>query len=86
VCRDEHFTLDARVSLEMNALTKCFYCAPTVMSALQVALRYRHLMAVEDAFKTAKALLATCPIFHETDAAIRGQVFAVSSQWCCACA
>jgi hypothetical protein len=56
------------------------------MSALQVALRYRHLMAVEDAFKTAKALLATCPIFHETDAAIRGQVFAVSSQWCCACA
>jgi hypothetical protein len=42
------------------------------MSALQIALRY---MAVEDAFKTAKAFLATRPIFHKTDAAIRCHVF-----------
>ena len=30
---------------------------------------------IEDSFKTAKALLATRPIFHKTDAAIRGHVF-----------
>ena len=47
----------------------------TSMSALQVVLRYRNLLAVEDTFKTAKALLATRPIFHKTDAAIRGHVF-----------
>jgi hypothetical protein len=40
-----------------------------------VVLRYRNLLAVEDAFKTAKALLATRPIFHKTDAGIRGHVF-----------
>jgi transposase len=47
----------------------------TGLSALQVVLRYRNLLAVETAFKTAKALLATRPIFHKTDAAIRGHVF-----------
>lgn len=47
----------------------------TRLSALQVVLRYRNLLAVEDSFKTAKALLATRPIFHRTDAAIRGHVF-----------
>ena len=47
----------------------------TRITALQVVLRYRNLLAVEDAFKTAKALLATRPIFHKTDAGIRGHVF-----------
>ena len=47
----------------------------TSLSALQVVLRYRNLLAVEDSFKTAKALLATRPIFHKTDAAIRGHIF-----------
>jgi hypothetical protein len=47
----------------------------TKLSALQVVLRYRNLLAVEDTFKTAKALLSTRPIFHKTDAAIRGHVF-----------
>lgn len=47
----------------------------TRLSALQVVLRYRNLLAVEDSFRTAKALLATRPIFHKTDAAIRGHVF-----------
>jgi transposase len=45
------------------------------IAALQVVLRYRNLLAVEDAFRTAKALLATRPIFHKTDAGIRGHVF-----------
>jgi Transposase DDE domain len=47
----------------------------TKIAALQVVLRYRNLLAVEDAFKTAKALLATRPIYHKTDAGIRGHVF-----------
>lgn len=47
----------------------------TKIAALQVVLHYRNLLAVEDAFKTAKALLATRPIFHKTDAGIRGHVF-----------
>jgi hypothetical protein len=45
------------------------------IAALQVVLRYRNLLAVEDAFRTAKALLATRPVFHKTDAGIRGHVF-----------
>jgi hypothetical protein len=47
----------------------------TKIAALQVVLRYRNLLAVEDAFRTAKALLATRPVFHKTDAGIRGHVF-----------
>jgi Transposase DDE domain len=47
----------------------------TKLSAIQVVLRYRNLLAVEDAFKIAKALMATRPIFHKTDAGIRGHVF-----------
>ncbi len=47
----------------------------TKLSALAVVLRYRNLLAVENAFRAAKALLATRPIFHKTDAAIRGHVF-----------
>jgi Transposase DDE domain len=47
----------------------------TKLSALRVALRYRKLLAVEDSFKTAKAVRATRPIFHRTDAAVRGHIF-----------
>jgi Transposase DDE domain len=45
------------------------------LSALAVVLRYRNLLAVEQSFLAAKALLATRPIFHRTDAAIRGHIF-----------
>ena len=47
----------------------------TRLTALQVALRYRNLLAVEQSFLAAKTLLATRPIFHRTDAAIRGHIF-----------
>jgi hypothetical protein len=46
-----------------------------VIDRAKIVLRYRNLLAVEDAFRTAKALLATRPIFHKTDAGIRGHVF-----------
>ena len=38
-------------------------------------LRYRDLLAVETLFRTAKATFDTRPIFHSSDAAIRGHVF-----------
>ena len=47
----------------------------TKLSPLQVVLRYRNLLAVEQSFLAAKTLLATRPVFHRTDAAIRGHIF-----------
>lgn len=40
-----------------------------------MVLRYRNLLAVEQSFLAAKTLLTTRPIFHRTDAAIRGHIF-----------
>jgi len=45
------------------------------LSASAVVLRYRNLLAVEQSFLAAKALLVTRPVFHRTDAAIRGHIF-----------
>jgi transposase len=45
------------------------------LTSLQAVLRYRDLLQVEDLFRRAKAVLATRPIFHSADAAIRGHVF-----------
>lgn len=45
------------------------------LAALSVVLRYRNLLAVEQSFLAAKTLLATRPIFHRTDEAIRGHIF-----------
>jgi len=52
-----------------------FVLRTSLLSALAVVLRYRNLLAVEQSFLAAKALLATRPIFHRTDAAIRGHIF-----------
>jgi transposase len=45
------------------------------LTPLQAVLRYRDLMQVEQLFRTAKALMRTRPIYHSSDAAIRGHVF-----------
>ena len=45
------------------------------MPALAVVLRYRNLLTLKQSFLAAKTLLATRPIFHRTDAAIRGHIF-----------
>jgi len=72
----EGFTIDpAKVEADARFDGLFVLRTNTRLSALQVVLRYRNLLAVEDAFKTTKALLATRPIFHKTDAAIRGHVF-----------
>lgn len=47
----------------------------TRLPPLNVMLRYRDLLVVEQMFRTEKALLETRPIYHQSDAAIRGHVF-----------
>ena len=47
----------------------------TQLPPLEAMLRYRDLLVVEQVFRTEKALLATRPIYHQTDEAIRGHVF-----------
>jgi transposase len=42
---------------------------------LSVALAYRELWRVEAIFRTAKSILETRPIFHQSDAAIAGHLF-----------
>lgn len=41
---------------------------------LQAVLRYRELLMVKTLFRQAKAMLDTRPIYHSSDAAIRGHV------------
>jgi hypothetical protein len=45
------------------------------LNMLSVALAYRELWRVEAIFKTAKSILETRPIFHQSDAAIAGHLF-----------
>ena len=45
------------------------------VTPLQAVLRYRDLLQVEDLFRRAKAILRTRPIYHSSDAAVRGHVF-----------
>ncbi|MCP4330608.1 MAG: IS1634 family transposase [Alphaproteobacteria bacterium] len=47
----------------------------TTLNPLSVMLRYRDLLMVEALFRSAKSLLRTRPIYHSSDAAIRGHVF-----------
>lgn len=45
------------------------------ITPLQAVLRYRDLLQVETLFRAAKATFDTRPIYHSSDAAIRGHVF-----------
>ena len=45
------------------------------ITPLQAVLRYRNLLKVENLFVRTKAVMRTRPIFHSSDAAIRGHVF-----------
>ena len=47
----------------------------TDLPAEEVALRYKDLLLVEDAFRTAKSILEVRPIYHQCDDTIRGHVF-----------
>ena len=45
------------------------------VTPLQAVLRYRELLQIEQLFRQSKAVFDTRPIFHSSDAAIRGHVF-----------
>src|SRR5271168_2782515 len=45
------------------------------VTPLQAVLRYRDLLQVENLFLRTKSIMRTRPIFHSSDAAIRGHVF-----------
>ncbi len=45
------------------------------VTPLQAVLRYRDLLQIEELFRRTKSIMRTQPIFHSSDAAIRGHVF-----------
>ena len=59
----------------MRVTTASMSAHHTTLNAFAVMLRYRELLRVEDIFKTTKSILGTRPIYHKTDATIRGHVF-----------
>jgi hypothetical protein len=73
---EKHFEIDEKRVAE-DARYDGLYVLRTNMrvDALAVMLRYRDLLRVEDIFRTTKSILDTRPIYHQTDAAIRGHVF-----------
>jgi hypothetical protein len=71
-----HFAIDeARVAKDAELDGVFVLRTNTTLDPLQAMLRYRELLMVEQLFRTAKALLRTRPIYHQSDAAIRGHVF-----------
>ena len=72
----EHFAIDeTRVAEDARFDGLYVLRTNTKLTPLQVMLRYRDLLRVEQLFRQAKAGLATRPIYHSSDMAIRGHVF-----------
>ena len=71
-----HFAIDeARVADDARFDGLYVLRTNTKITPLQVMLRYRDLLRVEQLLRQAKAVLATRPIYHSSDMAIRGHVF-----------
>ncbi len=72
----EHFAIDeTRVAEDARFDGLYVLRTNTKITPLQALLRYRDLLRVEQLFRQAKAVLATRPIYHSSDMAIRGHVF-----------
>ena len=73
---DDHFEIDDdRIAAEAKFDGISVLRTNTDLPAAEVARQYRQLWLVEQIFRTAKAILRTRPIYHQSDAAIRGHVF-----------
>ena len=73
---DEHFAIDPDKIEEEKKFDGIFVLRTnTDLNPLEAMLCYKQLWTVEQAFRTAKHLLATRPIFHKLDETIRGHVF-----------
>ena len=72
----EHYTIDAeKVKAEARYDGLWVLCTNTGLPAREVALKYKQLWMVEDAFRSMKSLLETRPIWHKCDETIIGHVF-----------
>lgn len=73
---NDHFEIDDdRIAAEAKFDGISVLRTNTDLPAAEVARQYRQLWLVEQIFRTAKAILRTRPIYHQSDAAIRGHVF-----------
>ena len=71
-----HFEIDsARVAEDARFDGIYVLRTNSTLPVLSVALAYRQLWRVEAIFRTAKSILETRPIYHQTDAAIAGHLF-----------
>ncbi len=66
---------DTKVKRDARFDGKWVLRTDTDLPAEEVAMRYKDLLMVEDAFRTVKSVLETRPIFHKCDDTIRGHVF-----------
>jgi hypothetical protein len=74
--REEHFEIDAKRVAD-DARFDGLYVLRTnsKLNTLSVALAYRELWKVEAIFRSAKAILDTRPIYHQSDVTIAGHLF-----------
>jgi Transposase DDE domain len=74
--KDGHFEIDpARVTEDARFDGIYVLRTNSKLPVLSVALAYRQLWKVEAIFRTAKSILETRPIYHQSDAAIAGHLF-----------
>lgn len=72
----DHLSLDQeKIEEEARFDGKWVLRTNTMLSAEQVALKYKELWQVEQVFRDVKSVLETRPIFHKRDETIRGHVF-----------
>jgi transposase len=75
-CGESAFQIDeSKVKAAARFDGKWVLQTDTDLPAEEVALRYKDLLMVEDAFRTMKTILETRPIYHKCDDTIRGHVF-----------
>ena len=74
--KDEVFEIDSEKLKEEELFDgKWVLRTNTDYSAEEVAIQYKQLWMVEQAFRTVKGVLETRPIYHRCDETIRGHVF-----------
>jgi len=74
--RAGHFEIDdARIAEDARFDGLHVLRTNSTLPMLSIALAYRELWRVEAIFRTAKSILETRPIFHQSDAAIAGHLF-----------
>jgi hypothetical protein len=74
--KNGHFEIDpARVTEDARFDGIYVLRTNSKLPVLSVALAYRQLWKVEAIFRTAKSILETRPIYHQSDAAVAGHLF-----------